>query len=106
MYTLAAKALNDIISGTTVTSNTIATYSIALQNLYITYVRLTANISNSYVLRPRAFFIYITQQKKYTSEILEGRVKDLVRDAKILDRNPTEIIGGKHINVLKIFTTV
>jgi hypothetical protein len=107
-FVQASRALNDVISYKLIEPATEIEYSGSLQKLYIRYIRMTSSVKESLILGPRAFFIYLVQGKKpqyqYTGETLEGKLKELVRNAQILDTHPAEYQGGNHLVVMKIFS--
>lgn len=107
-FVQASKAINNIMLGKTECSSS-EDYSSLLQRLYIRYIRLMATYNEFFILSPRAFFIYLVPPKRnilYTAESLEEKIKELVRDSQFLDKTPTEIIGGKHIRAIKIFSAL
>ena len=132
VYRSAAVALNIIMSGKVIDNVSMAGYSASLQKLYIKYVKMMPFTStDEYVLGPRAFFIYLIKlprsgvssegsqlprsgiasegnqkPKHYTSDSLEGCIKDMVRSASNMDTTPSEIAGGKHLVALKIFASL
>jgi hypothetical protein len=107
VYRSAASALNGIISGSTIYQSTVTTYSLALQKLYIKYVKMMpSSPTDEHILGPRAFFVYLAQRfvsGGYTPESLEESVKEMVRNATVMDTHPTETAKGEHLQVLKIF---
>lgn len=77
-----------------------------LQKFYIRYVTsASSEVAQRYILGPRAFFIYLTARSgTYNAENIQSWLREMIKNASIMDICPTELIGGYHVEALRIFT--